>query len=97
MNLESRPALRGAGLGPVGGNGDFGGGAHGARGTGLNAVDAVQRGDAETIRTHAAALAGAPRHVADLYRASARALLEIAMRRGLSEASATAIEGALNG
>ena len=57
----------------------------------------VQRGDAETIRTHAAALASSPRHVADLYRASARALLDIARRRGLSETSAAAVEGALNG
>ena len=55
----------------------------------------VQRGDAETIKTHIAALASAPRHVADLYRASARALLEIARRRGLSPASARAVEQAL--
>jgi predicted short-subunit dehydrogenase-like oxidoreductase (DUF2520 family) len=52
----------------------------------------VQRGDAETIRRHAAALAGCPPYVADLYRASAYALLDIARRRGLSDASAAAIE-----
>jgi predicted short-subunit dehydrogenase-like oxidoreductase (DUF2520 family) len=57
----------------------------------------VQRGDAETIKTHTAALASAPRPVADLYRASARALVDIARRRGLSDTSATAIEMALNG
>jgi predicted short-subunit dehydrogenase-like oxidoreductase (DUF2520 family) len=56
----------------------------------------VQRGDAATIRTHAAALASCPRYVADLYRASSRALVEIARRRGLSEASVSAIEMALD-
>ena len=56
----------------------------------------VQRGDAETIRTHVAALAHAPRHVADLYRASARVLLDIARRRGLGEAAAGRIEMALD-
>jgi predicted short-subunit dehydrogenase-like oxidoreductase (DUF2520 family) len=57
----------------------------------------VQRGDAETIRAHLAALAGRPRPVADLYRASTRALVDIARRRGLSPASAGAIEMALEG
>lgn len=57
----------------------------------------VQRGDAETIRTHVAALAGCPRPVAELYRASARALVDIAQRRGLSVASAVAIERAIEG
>jgi predicted short-subunit dehydrogenase-like oxidoreductase (DUF2520 family) len=57
----------------------------------------VQRGDAETIRIHRAALSGAPRYVADLYRAASRALLEIAKRRGLSETGARAVEMALDG
>ena len=57
----------------------------------------VQRGDAETIRTHAAALAGAPQAVADLYRASARVLLDIATRRGLSADAARSVEIALEG
>jgi predicted short-subunit dehydrogenase-like oxidoreductase (DUF2520 family) len=56
----------------------------------------VQRGDADTIRTHTAALASCPPHVADLYRASARVLLDIARRRGLSDASASAVELALD-
>lgn len=56
----------------------------------------VQRGDAETIKTHTAALASAPRPVADLYRASSRALLDLARRRGLSAASAKAVELALD-
>lgn len=57
----------------------------------------VQRGDVRTISRHAGALAACPPHVADLYRASARALLDISRRRGLSEASARAIEIALEG
>jgi predicted short-subunit dehydrogenase-like oxidoreductase (DUF2520 family) len=56
----------------------------------------VQRGDAETIRTHVAALVGAPQPVADLYRASARVLLDIATRRGLDATAAQSIAQALN-
>jgi predicted short-subunit dehydrogenase-like oxidoreductase (DUF2520 family) len=55
----------------------------------------VQRGDVRTIGRHVAALAACPPHVADLYRASARALLVISRRRGLGDASARAIEHAL--
>ena len=55
----------------------------------------IQRGDVRTIETHAAALAACPPYVADLYRASARALVAISRRRGLSDASARAIEHAL--
>jgi predicted short-subunit dehydrogenase-like oxidoreductase (DUF2520 family) len=57
----------------------------------------VQRGDAQTIRTHTVALASCPPHVADLYRASARVLLDIARRNGLNEAAASAVEKALAG
>ena len=57
----------------------------------------VQRGDVETIRAHAAVLGECPAHVADLYRASARALVEISRRRGLGDASAAAIQAALDG
>jgi predicted short-subunit dehydrogenase-like oxidoreductase (DUF2520 family) len=57
----------------------------------------VQRGDAETIRTHTAALANSPPYVAELYRASGHALLEIAKRRGLAKESAKAVELALSG
>jgi predicted short-subunit dehydrogenase-like oxidoreductase (DUF2520 family) len=57
----------------------------------------VQRGDAETVRAHVAALAQCPGYVGDLYRASARALLEIATRRGLDRASALAVESAIEG
>ena len=56
----------------------------------------VQRGDADTVRAHVAALATCPPYVGDLYRASGRALLEIAKRRGLAEASAQAVELALD-
>ena len=56
----------------------------------------VQRGDVRTIRTHTAALAACPRYVGGLYRASARALLDLAKRRGLSDASAAAVEAALD-
>ena len=56
----------------------------------------MQRGDAETIRTHTAALANSPPYVAELYRASGHALLEIAKRRGLAKVSrAKAVELAL--
>ncbi|HVG54761.1 MAG TPA: Rossmann-like and DUF2520 domain-containing protein [Vicinamibacterales bacterium] len=55
----------------------------------------VQRGDAETVRTHLEALETSPRYVADLYRASGRALLDIAKRRGLAEHAALAVERAL--
>ena len=57
----------------------------------------VQRGDDETVRTHTAALVDSPRYVADLYRASGRALLEIARRRGLSDELARSVESALGG
>lgn len=55
----------------------------------------VQRGDVRTIRTHVAALTACPPHVAELYRASARALVAISRRRGMDETSARAIEHAL--
>ncbi len=55
----------------------------------------VQRGDVRTVAAHAGAIRRAPRHVADLYRASARALLDISRRRGLADARAAAIEEAL--
>jgi len=55
----------------------------------------VQRGDAETVRIHLEALENSPRYVADLYRASGRALLNIAQRRGLTEQSALAVKKAL--
>lgn len=57
----------------------------------------VQRGDANTIRAHTVALADSPGYVADFYRASGHALLEIAKRRGLAEAPAKAVELALDG
>ena len=56
----------------------------------------VQRGDAETIRTHIEALANCPTYVADLYRASGHALVEIARRRGLDATAAGAVEAALD-
>jgi predicted short-subunit dehydrogenase-like oxidoreductase (DUF2520 family) len=57
----------------------------------------VQRGDAETVRAHVEALASCPPYVADLYRASGHALVEIAQRGGLAEQSALAIRRALDG
>jgi predicted short-subunit dehydrogenase-like oxidoreductase (DUF2520 family) len=56
----------------------------------------IQRGDAATVRRHVAALAGVPAHVGDLYRATARALLDISRRRGLADAPASAIEAAID-
>lgn len=55
----------------------------------------IRRGDAATIAAHAGALRIAPKYVAELYRASARALLDISRRRGLTDASVGAIEEAL--
>lgn len=57
----------------------------------------VQRGDADTVRAHVEALAGCPPYVADLYRASGHALVDIARRGGLAEQSALAIRKALDG
>jgi predicted short-subunit dehydrogenase-like oxidoreductase (DUF2520 family) len=51
----------------------------------------MQRGDLATIGAHIGALGGCPPYVADLYRSSARALLEMSRRRGLSEATARAM------
>jgi predicted short-subunit dehydrogenase-like oxidoreductase (DUF2520 family) len=56
----------------------------------------VQRGDADTIRAHVEVLASCPPYVADLYRASGHALVDIARRRGLPESSARAVEEALD-
>lgn len=56
----------------------------------------VQRGDAETVRTHVEALASCPAYVADLYRASGHALVDIARRRGLDATAASAVEAALD-
>jgi len=52
----------------------------------------IARGDADTVRTHLAALAAAPATVERLYRALGLATLEIARRRGLAEAQAGVIE-----
>jgi predicted short-subunit dehydrogenase-like oxidoreductase (DUF2520 family) len=57
----------------------------------------VQRGDAETVRAHVGALAHVPAYVGELYRASGRALLHLARRRGLQPEPALAIEQALDG
>jgi predicted short-subunit dehydrogenase-like oxidoreductase (DUF2520 family) len=56
----------------------------------------VQRGDAETIRAHIEAMANCPVYVADLYRASGHALVDIARRRGLDATAAGAVEAALD-
>jgi predicted short-subunit dehydrogenase-like oxidoreductase (DUF2520 family) len=55
----------------------------------------IQRGDVATVRLHVGALGGCPAYVAELYRASAHALVEISRRRGLDEEAAAAIHGAL--
>lgn len=51
----------------------------------------VARGDAQTIEAHLDAVAGASGEVADLYRAAARCLVQIATRRGLAESAAARI------
>jgi len=56
----------------------------------------VSRGDAATVRAHVAALASAPAHVDNLYRAVAQTLLVLARRRGLSEIQLQEIAGALD-
>ncbi len=55
----------------------------------------VQRGDADTVRRHLEALAGAPRSAAELYRAAGLHVLELARRRGLGEKPAVEIEDLL--
>jgi predicted short-subunit dehydrogenase-like oxidoreductase (DUF2520 family) len=71
--------------------------ASGANALGLGPLGAltgpVERGDAETIAMHCEALAsGAPPTVRSLYRAAGLHALQIARRRGLSEASACRLE-----
>ena len=56
----------------------------------------VARGDATTVATHVDALGGAPPTVAALYQAVARHLVEIAKERGLADATARALESALD-
>ena len=56
----------------------------------------IQRGDHQTIALHWKALAGAPEHVRELYRACARQLIALALRRGLDEASAGRLEQVLS-
>lgn len=55
----------------------------------------VERGDAVTVATHLAALAGGPATVEALYRAAGRHVLNIARRRGLPADRAQAVEEAL--
>jgi predicted short-subunit dehydrogenase-like oxidoreductase (DUF2520 family) len=55
----------------------------------------VARGDVETVRSHVAALAGAPDAVAQLYRSAGHCLLDLARRRGLPDTSLRAIAAAL--
>ena len=45
----------------------------------------IQRGDADTLRGHLAALASVPPAIADLYRAAGLEALELARQRGLPE------------
>lgn len=65
----------------------------------LGATDAltgpVARGDAGTIRAHRAALAAHLPASLPLYDAAARAALDITRRRGLDDALARAVEGAM--
>jgi predicted short-subunit dehydrogenase-like oxidoreductase (DUF2520 family) len=55
----------------------------------------LERGDAETVSRHLAALARTPEAVASLYRAAGLAALEIACQRGLPENKAQRMEALL--
>jgi predicted short-subunit dehydrogenase-like oxidoreductase (DUF2520 family) len=55
----------------------------------------IQRGDLETLRSHIAALAGAPAAITNLYRAAGLEALELARARGLPAAVAHAIDDIL--
>ena len=55
----------------------------------------IQRGDAETVAAHLAALADAPGNVRELYRAAGLHVLDMARRRGLPDERARAIESLL--
>ncbi len=55
----------------------------------------IQRGDAETVRAHLAALAGAPVRIRELYREAGRYTLEMAIRGGLDAEAAEQIALAL--
>jgi predicted short-subunit dehydrogenase-like oxidoreductase (DUF2520 family) len=52
----------------------------------------IERGDVETVRRHLGSLAAAPPSVSGLYRSAGLHVLEVARRRGLSEAKAREIE-----
>ncbi len=59
----------------------------------LNALTGpIERGDVETVSLHWKSLAAAPSSVRELYRAAALHLLELARRKGLSEAKAGEFE-----
>jgi predicted short-subunit dehydrogenase-like oxidoreductase (DUF2520 family) len=55
----------------------------------------IQRGDAETVAAHLAALADAPGNVRELYRAAGLHVLDMARRRGLPDERARTIESLL--
>jgi predicted short-subunit dehydrogenase-like oxidoreductase (DUF2520 family) len=52
----------------------------------------IQRGDIETVAAHWRALADTPEPVRELYRAGARALLSVALRRGLPASTARRLD-----
>jgi len=56
----------------------------------------IGRGDVETIEFHARALSAVPPAIAALYLAAGRSLVDIARRRGLPEATLTALLAALD-
>jgi len=55
----------------------------------------IERGDAETVALHLAALRHAPAELRELYRAAGLRVLQLARRRGLDEAYASKVERCL--
>jgi len=55
----------------------------------------IERGDAGTVRLHLEALASAPRHIQDLYRAAGLHTLDVARRKGLAAGAAERMEAIL--
>ncbi len=55
----------------------------------------IERGDAGTVRLHLEALASAPRHIQDLYRAAGLHTSDVARRKGLAAGAAERIEALL--
>jgi predicted short-subunit dehydrogenase-like oxidoreductase (DUF2520 family) len=57
----------------------------------------IERGDSGTVRLHLEALASAPSHLRDLYRAAGLHTVDVARRKGLAAGAAESLESLLRG